>query len=411
LTLPADLGEKLQEATPRILSALARRHPGQFELCEDAVQDALLTAHTTGLAANPPRDVAAWLYVAARSRLLDAIRSEAARHDRERTYASVQMSTVAPDNDAIDHDDSLLLLFMCCHPALSEGSRVALTLRSVGGLTTEEIAAAYLVPETTMAQRISRAKQTLRDNGARFVALGIDQAADRMTAVRTVLYAIFSEGYLATHGADLYRTDLAREGIRLTRLLSRLAPDDQDTTALLALMLLIDARREARATDSGELVPLDQQDRTRWNREQITEGRRLLQQALAAGPAGTYAIQAAIAAVHADAPSVESTDWPQILALYVLLEKVGPSPMVTLNRLVALAMVDGPDAALCRIDEAARLPGLVGHYRVHAVRAHLLERAGRVAEARAEYRAAARGTPSTPERRYLLHKAARIEAP
>ena len=378
------------------------------------MQDIIVRAHATWAAGDDqgsaPDDVEAWLYVAARNRLVDLIRSDTARRERERRYAS-ELEASSPGPRVSEQDDSLTLLFLCCHPALSEASQVALTLRSVGGLSTAEIAAAFLVPETTMAQRISRAKQRLADSGATFGSVGPEEQATRMAAVRSVLYAIFSEGHAATVGADLIRTDLCHEGIRLTRLLHALALADRETSSLLALMLLTDARRPARVTADGDFVPLDEQDRTRWNRDTIAEGAALLLRALGAGPADAYAIQAAIAAIHCEAPSAEETDWPQIAALYTLLAKVAPSPMVTLNQIVALAMVDGAPVALARLGELARDPGLSGHRRVRAVRAHLLERAGRTPEAVDEYRAAARAATNLPERRYLLRKAAELASP
>ena len=378
------------------------------------MQDTIARAHATwatgDVQGSAPDDAEAWLYVAARNRLVDLIRSDTARRERERRYAS-ELEASSPGLGVSEQDDSLTLLFLCCHPALSEASQVALTLRSVGGLSTAEIAAAFLVPETTMAQRISRAKQRLADSGATFGSVGPDEQAARMASVRSVLYAVFSEGHAATVGADLIRTDLCHEGIRLTRLLHALAPADRETSSLLALMLLTDARRPARVTADGDFVPLDEQDRTRWNRDAIAEGAALLLRALGAGPAGAYAIQAAVAAIHCEAPSAEETDWPQIAALYAILAKVAPSPMVTLNQIVALAMVDGAPVALARLGELARDPGLSGHRRVRAVRAHLLERAGRTPEAVDEYRAAARAATNLPERRYLLRKAAELASP
>jgi RNA polymerase sigma factor (sigma-70 family) len=387
-----------------VLAALARRFPGQFELCEDAVQDTLLRAHASGLAEDPPGDGIAWLYVASRNRLIDLLRSEASRRNREFEYA-----TNAPEADGTPlpaEDDSLELLFLCCHPALSPSSQVALTLRSVGGLSTAQIAAAFLVPEATVAQRIARAKRTLREAGARFDPLTTDEQSERMPVVRAVLYAIFSEGHLASSGDGLFRADLAVEGIRLARMLQRLAPDDAESVALLALMLLTDARRAARLAGDGSPIPLEEQDRSRWDRAEIDEGHTLLLTALRSAPVGEYGLQATIAAVHADAASVEETDWPQILALYTLLEKTAPSPMTTLNRVVALAMVNGPEPALATLET---LTELSDHHRLHAVRAHLLERAGRTGEAVDEYRAAARGTLSLPEQRYLRSRAARLD--
>jgi RNA polymerase sigma factor (sigma-70 family) len=401
----------LREATPRILSALAGRYPGQFELCEDAVQDALVRAHTAGLTGEALRDPGAWLYVAARNRLIDLFRSEAARRDREDLYFSEPLRTKTGDPDEDwDRDDSLLLLFLCCHPVLSEASQVALTLRSVGGLSTGEAAGAFLVPESTMAQRITRAKQKLRESGARFGPLADNERAERLNAVRSVLYAIFTEGHLATNGEELFRTDLCAEGIRLTQLLRRLVGVDAETAALEALMLFTDARRPARVSAAGDLIPLDEQDRNLWDRTEIASAQRLLREALNSGPTGPLAIQAAIAAIHSEAPSIEATDWPQILALYVLLERIAPSPMTSLNRVVACAMVSGADAALDQLETVALSPALIGHHRVRAVRAHLLERAGRPGEAAAEFRAAAQDAVSAPAQRHLLKKAARIDS-
>jgi predicted RNA polymerase sigma factor len=300
------------------------------------------------------------------------------------------------------------LLFLCCHPALSPPSQVALTLRAVGGLTTAEIASAFLVPEATMAQRISRAKQSIKASGGQFVMPPAAERADRLRVVLHVLYLIFNEGYTATAGPDLQRAELAVEAIRLTREVHRLLPDDGEVAGLLALMLLTDARRPARTRADGALVPLADQDRGRWNVEAIAEGVTLISETLPRAQVGPYQLQAAIAAVHAEAATADDTDWPQILALYELLERVSPNPMVTLNRAVAVAMVRGPEAGLdvlASLDDDERM---ARHHRLDAVRAHLLEMAGDDPAARAMYRSAARRTTSLPERRYLEERAARL---
>ncbi len=307
-----------------------------------------------------------------------------------------------------DRDDSLALLFLCCHPALSSPSRVALTLRAVGGLTTTQIAAAFLVPEATMAQRISRAKQTVKNSGLRFAVPEGDAATARLAEVQHVLYLVFNEGYTAAGGADLTAPELSAEAIRLARLLHRLVPDDCETAGLLALMLLTEARRPARTGPGGDLVPLAEQDRTRWNRALVEEGTELIGRTLPRGRVGPYQLQAAVAAVHDEAESVGDTDWPQVLALYELLERVEPNPVATLNKAVAVAMVHGPAAGLGVLDELAGDPRVAAHHRLAATRGHLLELLGRDAAAADAFRAAARGTASAPERRHLEGRAARL---
>ncbi|WP_124342362.1 RNA polymerase sigma factor [Cellulomonas algicola] len=399
----------LRAAGPQVLAALVRRH-GQFDACEDAVQEALLAAATQWPVEGVPADPRAWLTTVARRRLTDAWRSDSARRVREATVAldpAVRRAAPGADEEPPSHDDTLTLLFLCCHPALTPASQVALTLRAVGGLTTAEIAAAHLVPEATMAQRISRAKRTVR--GEPFTLPSAAERPARVAAVREVLYLVFTEGYTASGGSDLVRVDLTTEAIRLTRLLHALLPDDGETTGLLALMLLTDAHRAARTGPDGMLVPLAEQDRGRWDRRQVDEGVALVSAALAVHPAGPYLLQAAIAAVHAEAPTAADTDWPQVAALYRLLDHVAPGPMVTLNRAVAVAMVSGPRAGLDLLRPLDDDPRTAGHHRLWAVRAHLLEQAGDLAGALDAYHRAARLTTSLPERRYLDARAARLD--
>jgi predicted RNA polymerase sigma factor len=395
--------EALKGAAPQVLGALCRRY-GRFDACEDAVQEALIAAAVQWPADGVPENPPGWLFTVASRRLADRWRSEEARRDRERTAALAAREEPA----APDADDTLTLLFMCCHPALSAPSQIALTLRAVGGLTTAEIAGAFLVPEATMAQRISRAKQSIKAAGAEFGLPPEPERDERLRVVLHVLYLIFNEGYTATSGPDLQRADLTREAIRLVRQLERLLPEDGEVAGLLALMLLTDARRPARNRPDGALVPLAEQDRSRWDEGAIREGVALVEQTLASARLGPYQLQAAIAAVHAEAPRAEDTDWPQIVALYELLERLGPNPMVTLNHAVALAMVRGPQAGL---DLLATLDGderMARNHRLPAVRAHLLEMAGELDPAREAYREAARRTTSLPEQRYLEARAARL---
>lgn len=387
----------LRELTPRVLAALVRHH-GDFDACEDAVQEALLAAATRWPTDGIPDNPTGWLITVASRRRIEQWRSDTARRRREETAFALTPPDPEPTPDA---DDTLTLLTLCCHPTLTPPSRVALTLRAVGGLTTAEIARAFLVPEATVAQRISRAKQRLA--GARFHLPPDDQRDDRLDAVRHVLYLIFTEGHTASSGTHLHRVDLSGEAIRLTRELHTRLPHDGETTGLLALMLLTDARRPARTTPDGSLVPLTEQDRTLWHTDMITEGTRLVRHALTTTAIGPYQLQAAIAAVHADAHHPADTDWKQILALYDLLHTLTPGPMVELNRIVATAMVHGPRAGLARLDQADHAP--TGHHRVDAVRAHLLDLAGDHDAAREHYTRAARTTLSLPERRYLEQRA------
>jgi RNA polymerase sigma factor (sigma-70 family) len=405
----ARVEDLLRRLEPQVLGALVRRY-GNFDTCEDAVQEALLAAAVQWPEQGLPESPRGWLITVASRRLTDALRSDEARRRREDNTAAAGTAAGAADEDAFaaDHDDTLTLLFMCCHPTLTPPSQIALTLRAVGGLTTAEIAAAFLVPEATMAQRISRAKQRIKANGASFAMPPAGEVAERLDAVLHVLYLIFNEGYAATSGPNLQRSELTGEAVRLTRLVHALLPDDGEVAGLLALMLLTDARRAARTGPHGELVPLSEQDRSRWDAAMIDEGVALVSHALSHAVLGPYQLQAAIAAVHDEAPDAAGTDWPQIVALYGLLARVAPNPMVQLNHAVAVAMVDGPRAGL---ELLAALDGderIAGHHRLDAVRAHLLELDGDVEAARAAYRAAARRTTSIPEQRYLDGRAARL---
>ncbi|MEV4540716.1 RNA polymerase sigma factor [Micromonospora echinaurantiaca] len=404
----------LRTVAPQVLGLLVRRH-GQFDRCEDAVQEALLAAATQWPEQGVPDNPRAWLLTVATRRLTDEWRSERARREREVAVAIREpaYAAVAPPADAEPpaEDDTLTLLFLCCHPALARSAQVALTLRAVGGLTTAQIARAHLVPEATMSQRIRRAKQRVEAAGATFAMPSAAERDERLRTVLQVLYLIFNEGYTASSGPDLHRADLTSEAIRLTRILHRLLPDDGEVAGLLALMLLTDAHRAARTGPDGELVPLAEQDRSRWDRAAIEEGITLVTAALTWSPPGPYQVQAAIAAVHAEAPSAERTDWRQILALYRLLARLAPNPMITLNQAVAVAMVDGPRAGLALLAPLDADERTAGHHRLAAVRAHLLELAGEPAAAREAYRAAARATTSRPEQRYLELRAARLAAP
>ncbi|UVJ39204.1 RNA polymerase sigma factor [Arthrobacter sp. CJ23] len=413
MTAAPQLEDLLRTLAPQVLGVLARRH-GQFDACEDAVQEALLEAALQWPAAGVPENPRAWLLAVASRRLVDEWRSESARRTREERAVALEPAPLgAPDDgwspDAgapPDSDDTLTLLFLCCHPALSAPSQLALTLRAVGGLTTAEIASAFLVPEATMGQRISRAKQNIKKAGARFELPERDERKARLGVVLHVLYLIFNEGYAASSGPSLQREELTAEAIRLARLLHGLLPAEHEAAGLLALMLLTDSRRPARALADGTLVPLAEQDRGLWNREQLEEGLALLAATLGRGPAGPYQLQAAIAAVHSEAATAEDTDWPQILALYTVLEALAPNPVVTLNRAVALAMVEGPSAGLELL--AGLDAGLAQTHRLDAVRGHLLEMAGDPAGARASFMAAAKKTGSLQERQYLIGKASKL---
>jgi RNA polymerase sigma factor (sigma-70 family) len=400
----------LRQLAPRVLGTLVRRH-GQFDACEDAVQEALLAAALQWPTEGVPASPQAWLVTVAARRLVDEWRAESARRRREATVGILEPGgAVDPDgqNATQDQDDTLTLLFLCCHPSLSAPSQLALTLRAVGGLTTAEIATAFLVPEATMAQRISRAKQRIKTGGVGFELPPDADRAERLRVVLHVLYLVFNEGYTTSSGPALQRTDLTTEAIRLTRLLQQLVPGDGEVAGLLALMLLTDARRAARTSADGSLVPLDEQRRELWNAAQIEEGVALLTRTLGRLPGGPYQLQAAIAAVHDEAPNAQATDWPQILALYDILEQLSPGPVVTLNRAVAVAMVNGPRAGLDVLDGLDDDERMAQTHRLPAVRGHLLELAGDAAGAREAYQRAARMTASIPEQRYLALRAARL---
>ncbi|UZX03289.1 RNA polymerase sigma factor [Arthrobacter sp. CDRTa11] len=415
------LEDLLRTLAPQVLGMLARRH-GQFDACEDAVQEALLEASLRWPQDGVPDNPRSWLVTVAGRRLVDQWRSDSARRRREESFALETLPLQAGravtgaggDDDALapDADDTLTLLYLCCHPALSPPSQLALTLRAVGGLTTAEIASAFLVPEATMAQRISRAKGSISRAGARFESPAPDEAVARTSIVQQVLYLIFNEGYAASSGRSLQRSDLTGEAIRLARLLLAVTPAGSaargETAGLLALMLLTDARRQARTLPDGGLVPLAEQDRTLWDADRIREGVMLLTGTLGKSPVGPYQLQAAIAAVHDEASAAVATDWPQILALYGVLEQVAPSPVVTLNRAVAVAMVHGPLAGLAVLGTVEEDANLARSHRLDAVRAHLLELSGDAAAARAAYLRAAATTASLPERRYLAARAARL---
>jgi RNA polymerase sigma factor (sigma-70 family) len=402
----------LRRLAPQVLGALVRRY-WHFDECEDAVQEALLAAAVQWPDEGVPHDPRAWLITVASRRLTDQLRSEAARRRREDTATALvpRDETLAPapgEPRSVDQDDTLTLLFLCCHPALSPPSQISLTLRAVGGLSTAEIARAFFVPDTTMAQRISRAKQTIKATGIQFDMPPTDELGARLRVVLHVLYLIFNEGYTTTSGTDLQRSDLTAEAIRLTREVHRQLPDDGEVAGLLALMLLTDARRPARTRSDGSLVPLAEQDRTKWDQGSIREGIALVTDALSGSPVGPYKLQAAIAAVHSEAARAQDTDWRQIIALYQLLERISPNPMVTLNHAVAVAMVHGPRAGLELLGTLDADERMAKHHRLHAVRAHLQETAGDHAAARSSYRMAARLTTSLPEQRYLEGRAARL---
>ena len=402
----------LRELTPQVLGILVRRYR-DFSACEDAVQEALIAAATQWLSDGVPDNPRGWLIKVATRRLTDQVRADTARRLREQLVVSLvpvdEQIAHAADRLAGERDDTLDLYFMCCHPALTVSSQVALTLRAVGGLTTAEIARAFMVPESTLAQRISRAKQTIKNTAKAFVAPTAAEQIERLPAVLSVLYLTFSEGYSATSGPDVVRVDLSGEAIRVTRMLASAMPDAPEVTGLLALMLLTDARRAARTDATGILVPLDEQERAKWDQSAIAEGLTLLDRSLALGAAGPYQIQAAIAALHDQATSTETTDWPQILALYDLHLRMRDEPMTRLSRAIALAMVKGPAAGLEAVAALESTPVLQGHYRLAAARAHLLERAGDAAAAVESYQAAATRTTSIAEQHYLLMRAARLK--
>lgn len=411
-SLDARTERLLRDLAPQVLGAVIRRYR-DFPASEDAVQEAFIAAAAQWPESGLPDEPRAWLIQVASRKITDHVRSEAARRRREQIVVCLvppdeQLALAADSDTAGEQDDTLTLLFMCCHPALSTSSAVALTLRAVGGLTTAEIARAFLVPEATMAQRISRAKQSIKASGVPFERPTSEETAERLGAVLHVLYLIFNEGYTTSSGAELQRTDLSNEAIRLTRVVRSLVPDDGEVAGLLALMLLTDARRAARTGPAGELIPLDEQDRSLWDRAAIAEGVALVSEALPRGQVGAYQIQAAISAVHDEAASAEQTDWAEILALYEVLMGMSDNPMVALNHAIATAMVRGAAAGLELLRGIDAGGKLSGHHRLDAVRAHLLERAGDRAGAIEHYGKAAGRTASVPERDYLVMKAARL---
>ena len=405
-------GERLlRDLAPQVLGVLARRL-GDFSAAEDAVQEARLAAALQWPEQGVPDNPRAWLIHVATRRMTDQLRAEIARRRRETALMASEQDEQVPalDEDSGDEqEDAMILLFMCCHPALTRPSAIALTLRAVGGLTTAEIARAFLVPEATMAQRISRAKQSIKSSGLHFSMPRASEREARLSAVLHVLYLIFNEGYASSGGASLQRVDLSSEAIRLSRALYSLMPKDGEVAGLLALMLLTDARRLARTGPLGELVPLDEQDRSRWDRSMIEEGVALVSESLSRGPVGAYQLQAAIAAVHDEAARVEETDWPQILALYGVLMRMSDNPMVTLNHAIAAAMVHGAAHGLVLLRTLDGDSRLAGHYRLHAVRGHLHQMLGDREAALSHYRAAASQTTNTSERNYLITKIARLD--
>jgi RNA polymerase sigma factor (sigma-70 family) len=410
----AELEQVWRRCAPDLLAALIRRC-GDFDAAEDAVQDALLAAARQWPIDGVPDNPKGWLITVASRRLVDQWRSERARTDREQllarhTSAEQFLGSAADAPDIAGHDDSLSLLLLCCHPALTRPSRVALTLRAVAGLSTAQIAHAFLVPEATMAQRISRAKSRLGEIGARFSVPPVEHLPDRVAGAAQVLYLIFTEGHTSTTGASLYSVELADEAIRLTRRLHTCLPDAGEVAGLLALMLLTDARRDARLGSDGSLIPLAEQNRTLWDQAQIGEGIRLVEHALPTGPVGPFQLQAAIAALHGEANRAEDTDWAQIETLYRMLAQLAPSPVVTLNHAVAVAMVEGPATGLELLVPLEHDRRMRQNHRLHAVRAHLLEMTGRFDDARAAYALAARSATSIPEQRYLNGKAGQREA-
>jgi RNA polymerase sigma factor (sigma-70 family) len=407
----AETEDLLRRLAPQVLGALVRRY-GHFDTAEDAVQEALLAAALQWPADGVPDNPRGWLITVAARRLTDLLRSEQARQRREEVVARStrpgEWLAPAADAPAAESDDTLILLFMCCHPSLSPASQIALTLRAVGGLTTAEIARAFLVPEPTMTRRISRAKQRIKDSGIPFRLPPAPERAERLGAVLHVLYLIFNEGYASTSGPALQRTELAAEAIRLTRIVHRVLPGGSEVAGLLALMLLTDARRPARTGPNGELIPMAEQDRSLWDAGAIAEGVALVTEALPRGPTGPYQLQAAIAAVHDEAPAAEATDWPQIMALYELLLRISGNPMVALNHAVAVAMVRGARAGLDLLEKLTDDERVAEDHRLHAVRAHLLEMTGDLRAAHDSYLAAAERTTSVPQQRYLHARAARL---
>ncbi len=409
---PADVATAVRELAPGVLGAMMRRY-GEIDSCEDAVQEALIAAAREWPRDGSPDNPFGWLLSVASHRWIDQIRTDASRRARERSHATGPVAALAngsaADARAVDHDDTLRLLLLCCHPSLSPSSQIALTLRAVGGLTTSQIASAFFCPESTMAQRISRAKKTIRDAGAEFNDINASDRGPRIDAMLHVLYLIFTEGHLASGGSELMDLSLSTEAIRIARLAVRALPEDGEATGLLALMLLTEARSPTRVDADGELVPLAEQDRTRWRRDLIDEGVALVTAALSSSTPGPYQLQAAIAAVHDEAPTTDRTDWPEILGLYDLLERVAPGPMVSLNRAVAVAEVYGPERGIRALEDHSGDPRLAHHHRFLATRAHLREQLGDRSGAAADYRSAAQRATNEMEKRYLAGRSGSLD--
>jgi len=401
----------LRRMAPQVLGAVVRRY-GHFDAAEDATQEALVAAALRWPQEGVPDNPRGWLITVASRRLTDLLRSEQARRRREDTVAQWALPDqwLAPpaDRPVAESDDTLILLFMCCHPSLSPASQISLTLRAVGGLTTAEIGRAFLVPEATMTRRISRAKQRIKDSRIPFGFPLPEERDERLRAVLHVLYLIFNEGYATTSGPSLQRTELTAEAIRLARIVHRLLPEDSEVTGLLALMLLTDARRLARTGPHGELIPMAEQDRRLWSADDIAEGVALITEALPSGPTGPYQLQAAIAALHDEAPSTEATDWREIVALYEVLMQLSDNPIVALNHAVGVAMAQGPRAGLGLLEKLEADGRLAEDHRLDAVRAHLLEMTGDHVGARGSYEAAARRATNPAQQRYLRGRAARL---
>jgi RNA polymerase sigma factor (sigma-70 family) len=400
----------LRRLTPQVLGAVVRRC-GHFDLAEDATQEALVAAAAQWPRDGLPHDPRAWLITVASRRLTDLLRAEQARRRREETLAQWALTETsarqADENDVSSADDTLVLLFMCCHPSLSAASQIALTLRAVGGLSVTEIARALVTSEQTVTRRITRAKQSIKDSGVPFALPPADDG--RLGSVLRVLYLIFNEGYASTAGTQLLRTDLADEAIRLARILHAILPEDSEVSGLLALMLLVHARHRARTGAGGSLIPMAEQDRARWDRTAIQEGVALITAVLPRGPTGPYQLQAAIAAVHDEASSAQTTDWAQIAALYEVLLRLDDNPVVALNHAVAVSMVSGPGAGLELLRTLESDTRMSGNRRFHAVRAHLHERDGNPAAALAAYQAAARHATNTQQQRYLSQQITRLQ--